>query len=59
MAEHTEWGILPRHLEQILRLAETLDYGSIILTFQDGRLVQIDKHEKMRISKQDAPIKPN
>ena len=43
--------ISPAQLKQIQELAETIRYGSIALVFQDGILVQIDKSEKIRISK--------
>lgn len=42
-------AITPEQLQQIQKLAETLRYGAITLTFQDGILVQIDKNEKIRI----------
>lgn len=34
------------HLEKML---ETLKYGSITLVVQDGKIVQIDKNEKVRL----------
>ena len=43
-------GIAPQQLGKIQKLAETIRYGSIILTFQDGVLIQIDKNEKMRLN---------
>lgn len=43
-------AITSEQLQQIQGLAATLRYGAIILTFQDGILVQIDKNEKIRIS---------
>ena len=43
-------GIAPQQLEKIQKLAETIRYGSITLTFQDGVLIQIDKSEKMRLN---------
>lgn len=47
-----ERGISPQQLAKIQTLAETLRYGSITLTFQDGVLVQIDRNEKLRLSGQ-------
>lgn len=43
--------ITPAQIEQIQALAETLRFGSITLVFQDNTLIQIDKNEKIRISK--------
>ncbi|MCT8137628.1 YezD family protein [Anaerobacillus sp. CMMVII] len=34
------------HIEAML---ETLKYGSITLVVQDGKIVQIDKNEKVRL----------
>ena len=44
-------AITPSQLQQIQALAETIRYGSITLVFQDGALIQIDKNEKIRLSK--------
>lgn len=38
------------HLDQIQKMAETMRYGSINLIFQDGKLVQIDRSEKIRVT---------
>lgn len=38
-------------MQKIQELANTIRYGSITLVFQDSTLVQIDKSEKIRISK--------
>ena len=43
--------ITPDQIRQIQELAGTIRYGSITLVFQDGVLIQIDKSEKIRISK--------
>ena len=32
-------------------MAQSIRYGSITLVFQDGILVQIDKNEKIKLSK--------
>jgi hypothetical protein len=34
------------HLEKML---ETLNYGSITLVVQDGKIIQIEKNEKIRL----------
>lgn len=46
--------ITPRQLRQIEQLAQGLRYGSITLVFQDGVLIQLDRNEKIRVSR-----KPN
>lgn len=38
----------PRELQRISELAKDLAYGTISLVFQDGKLVQIERHEKIR-----------
>ncbi len=43
--------ISPQQIEQIQRLAERLAFGTITLTFQNGKLIQIEKSEKIRINK--------
>lgn len=40
-----------QQIKQIQKLAEHLAYGSISLIFQDGKLIQIDKSEKIRMEK--------
>lgn len=39
----------PADLQRLLELIKTVKYGSITLVIQDGRVVQIDKNEKMRL----------
>lgn len=36
-------------LQRLLDLIKTVSYGSITLVIQDGRVVQIDKNEKLRL----------
>lgn len=38
-------------IAQIQTLAKGLIHGSITLIFQDGKLIQIDKNQKIRLSK--------
>lgn len=38
-----------QQIADIQELAGSLRYGSIVLVFQDGELVQIEKHEKIRV----------
>ena len=35
--------------ELIIRYAEDIKYGNITLIIQDGRIIQIDKTEKIRL----------
>ena len=36
-------------LQRLLDLIGSISYGSITLVIQDGRVIQIDKNEKMRL----------
>ncbi|NJP41127.1 YezD family protein [Oscillospiraceae bacterium HV4-5-C5C] len=38
-------------LNQLQQMARNIGYGTITLVFQDNRLVQIEKNEKIRIKK--------
>lgn len=42
-------AITPEQIERIRTMAEGLQYGTLSLVFQDGVLVQIERHEKIRI----------
>ena len=44
-------AITASQVERIKAMAQNIRYGSITLVFQDGILVQIDKSEKIKISK--------
>lgn len=37
-------------LAQLMRMLESLKFGSITLVVQDGKIVQIEKNEKIRLS---------
>lgn len=37
------------YFEAIQKMLEGLRYGSVIITVQDGKIVQIDKTEKYRV----------
>lgn len=50
-ARTTRQAITKQQIQQIQQIAETIQFGSITLVFQDGILIQIDKSEKIRISK--------
>ena len=36
-------------VKRLLDMAGSVSYGSITLLIQDGRAIQIEKHEKMRL----------
>ncbi|MEH7073314.1 YezD family protein [Neobacillus drentensis] len=44
--EALEWKELQGHIERML---DSLKYGSITLVIQDGKIVQIEKNEKVRL----------
>ncbi|MEH7505175.1 YezD family protein [Neobacillus drentensis] len=44
--EGSEWQEVQEHIERMLG---TLKYGSITLVIQDGKIVQIEKNEKVRL----------
>ncbi len=44
-------AISSQQLEQLQQLAEQLTFGTITLTFQNGKLIQIEKSEKIRVDK--------
>ncbi len=46
-----EKPISPQQIEQLQQLAERLAFGTITLTFQNGKLIQVEKSEKIRIDK--------
>lgn len=35
-------------IQRIKKLVETIKYGTLTLVFQDGRLIQIERNEKIR-----------
>lgn len=48
-ADAAKRPITEEQFREIERIAETIRYGSINLVFQDGVLVQIERHEKIRV----------
>ncbi len=38
-----------KDIQKIIEFIETIQFGSIMLIIQDGRIVQIEKNEKVRI----------
>lgn len=55
MAEQNENSYTRRNcisdtdLQKLLDLMETVRFGSITLVIQDGKVIQIEKNEKMRL----------
>jgi hypothetical protein len=43
--------------QQILRAISSIDYGSVEITIHDGRIVQIECREKIRLGGGDQPRK--
>lgn len=37
-------------LQKLLKLLETIEYGSVTLVIQNGKVVQIEKNEKLRVT---------
>jgi hypothetical protein len=49
-ATEKEDGLLcEKDLQQIVKAISSIKYGSVTLFIQDGKLVQIDKNEKIRL----------
>ncbi len=38
-----------KDIQKIIEFIETIQFGSIMVIIQDGRIVQIEKNEKVRI----------
>ena len=47
MAQNHE-PISAEQIRQLQLLAQSLRFGTLTLVFQDGKLIQIDKNEKIR-----------
>lgn len=47
--EQEKLPISKEDIERLYEMAKTLKYGSITLVFQDGRLIQLEKNEKVRV----------
>lgn len=48
MAQNHE-PISAEQIHQLQLLAQSLRFGTLTLVFQDGKLIQIDKNEKIRL----------
>lgn len=49
MAETKKSGISEADLKRLLELIDSVNFGSITLIIQEGRVVQIEKNEKVRL----------
>jgi len=38
-----------KEIEKLLNIIKTVSYGSITIIIQEGRIVQIEKNEKLRL----------
>lgn len=45
-----ETGLSEAHIRTVQELLSNLKFGSITLVVQDGKIVQIEKHEKVRLT---------
>ena len=36
-------------LKKIVELIQTVKYGTVTIVIQDGKIVQLEKHEKLRL----------
>lgn len=41
--------VYEKDIQKVIEFIETIQFGSITLVIQDGRIVQIEKNEKVRI----------
>lgn len=48
-SEKNKEPLSPADLQRLLDLIKSIFFGSITLVIQDGRVIQIDKNEKMRL----------
>lgn len=39
----------PEDLKKLIEMVKTVKYGSVTLIIQDGKAIQIDKNEKLRL----------
>ena len=46
----TEKRVSTEELNKIKQLIESIRFGSITVVVQDGKVIQIEKHEKIRLN---------
>lgn len=49
LEENKEQIISPEDHNKLIDLLRSMKYGSLTLVIQDGKVVQIDKNEKLRL----------
>lgn len=49
MTDKTELYSKDNYIDIVKQMAEEIKYGQIIITIQDGKVVQIDQNKKIRI----------
>ncbi len=47
--EQSQVPISKDDINKLYEMAQTLKYGSITLIFQDGKLIQLERNEKVRV----------
>jgi hypothetical protein len=47
--EQSKVPISKEDIEKLYEMSKSLKYGSITLIFQDSKLIQIEKNEKVRV----------
>lgn len=47
--EQSQVPISKDDINKLYEMAKTLKYGSITLVFQDGKLIQLERNEKVRV----------
>lgn len=50
MKTDTKENIKQEDLDKIAELIGTVQYGTVTIVIQDGRIVQLEKHEKLRLA---------
>jgi hypothetical protein len=45
-----ESSLTEEQVQEIIKQAQSIRYGTLTLIFQDGHLIQIDRNEKIRLS---------
>ena len=47
--EQQKNDILGKDLNKIIEILQTIQYGSVTIIVQDGKILQIEKNEKIRV----------
>lgn len=52
MAENSQYGAQDKtreDLDKLIKIINTVNHGSVTVTIQDGKIIQIERNEKVRI----------